>query len=250
MTYTVEIDGFPIEIEVLPDEKPAINTYYPGNRIKIITPVRLSLFKIKEIMSPRIEKMKNKREQARQRRKLYLQRLAMKPFPANIFVLGKLYKLEYIECKGKQKVEIEGDNINIYIRPNPSAEKKWRYLEQWQKGLLQDTAHNLIKKWEPILNVMVPELKIKKVQSYFGMAKKRETSNVYKYIILNLRLIAHSVECIELTVVHEMVHLIQTKFAHGEEFDSLMDKYLPDWRTLDKKQENEALLFRHFTAIA
>ena len=52
----------------------------------------------------------------------------------------------------------------------------------------------------------------------------------------NIELIKKPAECIEYIVVHEMVHLLVRN--HNQDFIILMDKFLPNWRSL-KQRLNE-----------
>ena len=49
-----------------------------------------------------------------------------------------------------------------------------------------------------------------------------------KSIQLNTELAKKPPECLEYILVHEMVHLIVRH--HDDQFTSLMDRYLPDWK--------------------
>jgi predicted metal-dependent hydrolase len=51
-----------------------------------------------------------------------------------------------------------------------------------------------------------------------------------KNIRLNTDLANKPLSCLEYIVVHEMTHLLQRH--HNDEFRSLMDKHLPNWRML------------------
>jgi predicted metal-dependent hydrolase len=243
MTYTVKIDGVAIEIKIMPVKEVTLASIYPGNRFRITSPIEPPVEFIKKLLSDDIEKIKHNREIFKKRREYYLQRLAKKPWPKIVYVFGKPHKLNFIEFNGKQRIEIEGENLNMYIRPNSSVEGKWKLLDKYYKNILEETAHVLIKKWEPIINVTVNGLNIKKVNSYFGQALRWKIFDGSKYVNLAINLARHSHDCIECVVVHELVHLIQSVPGHNKEFYNLMDHYLPDWRTLDKKLNDEAKEF-------
>mgnify|MGYP001318615938 CR=1 FL=1 len=47
-------------------------------------------------------------------------------------------------------------------------------------------------------------------------------------ICINIRLALYPPQCLELIVVHELCHLLES--GHGPKFKQLMDLFLPDWR--------------------
>jgi len=243
MNYIVDIDGFPIEIEILPVDKVTFTIYYPPYRYKITSPIEPPLEYIRKTVSPEIERIKLEREISRKRREYHRQWLEKKPWPKTVYVLGKPYQLIFIENTGKQKIEIENESLKMFVRPNSSVEGKWNLLEKYYKELLEEIAYTLLKKWEPIINVTVTKLTIKKVRSYFGRAQVWKILDNSKYVNLSTKLARHSLECIELVVVHELVHLIQKNPGHNNEFYELMQLYLPEFRALDKKLDEESLLF-------
>jgi predicted metal-dependent hydrolase len=48
-------------------------------------------------------------------------------------------------------------------------------------------------------------------------------------IWLNLELVKKPVQCLEYIIVHELVHLLERR--HNERFNTLMNEFLPQWRT-------------------
>jgi len=86
----------------------------------------------------------------------------------------------------------------------------------------------LLNKWEPILGVHVNEWRIQEMKLYWASINERE-----RRITFNLKLLDMSPAFQEVTVVHELVHLLTD--GHDARFFELMDKHVPNWRKLHAK---------------
>ncbi|WP_435104372.1 M48 family metallopeptidase [Arhodomonas sp. AD133] len=70
-----------------------------------------------------------------------------------------------------------------------------------------------------------PALRLRRMRRRWGSCSTRGE------VTLNVHLIQHSIELIDLVVVHELCHLLE--FNHSPRFYALMDAALPDWRKRD-----------------
>ena len=138
---------------------------------------------------------------------------------------GKRYLLKVIEHNAAPVVKQKHSQLELYIRPHTSTEKRKEIIEEWYRDQLKITVAKYISKWENIMNVSVSEFGIKKMKTKWG------TCNIEaKRIWINLELAKKPIECLEYIVVHEMVHLFERN--HNTRFVALMDNYLPNWREL------------------
>ena len=60
-----------------------------------------------------------------------------------------------------------------------------------------------------------------------------------KKIWLNLQLAKKPVECIEYIILHELAHLKVKN--HGSDFVAILDSYMPYWREIKKKLNEQVL---------
>ncbi|NLI89116.1 MAG: M48 family metallopeptidase [Epulopiscium sp.] len=146
------------------------------------------------------------------------------------YFLGKKYILNIIYIdKNPAKVEIKDDAyINIYIKKEASIEKRAKLLKEWYRKELKLLIPPLIKKWEKIMKVSVNEFGVKQMKTRWGTCNIRD-----KRIWINLELAKKTPECLEYIVVHEMVHLLERD--HNDKFKAHMDKFLPNWRSIQAK---------------
>lgn len=93
---------------------------------------------------------------------------------------------------------------------------------------------DLITKWEPILEVSVPRWNIKRMKTKWGSCN-RETGHIW----LNVELAKKPPACLEYIIVHEMAHYLERH--HDNRFTKLMDRFMPNWRSL-RDQLNKAPL--------
>ena len=139
--------------------------------------------------------------------------------------LGENYLLNLFIASGKQYVELDNKDLNLYIKPNSTIEKREKLLNEWYRENLKNIIPNYINKWESIMSVKVQEFGVKLMKTRWG------TCNIQaKRIWINLELAKKSPRCLEYIVVHEMVHLLEK--GHNSKFYSYMDEFLPNWKSI------------------
>ncbi len=142
-------------------------------------------------------------------------------------VLGTPHTLEVHQ--GRARVESGEDNrLLLYAPARTSTEGRGRILESWYRGVLSKTGADLVHKWEPVIQVSVAELRIRRMKTRWG------SCNIQKRRIwLALGLAALPMELVEYVVVHEMVHLLEA--GHNARFYGFMDGFLPGWKRLKQR---------------
>ncbi|MDB9317754.1 M48 family metallopeptidase [Nodularia spumigena] len=130
-----------------------------------------------------------------------------------------------IYSPGYPKVEISSNtHINLYVKPKSNAAQRQQVIISWYRQQLKQQIPPLIAKWEPNMGVKVEDWGVKLMRTKWG------TCNIQaKRIWLNLELAKKDPQCLEYIVVHEMVHLLERN--HGDRFVSLMNKFLPHWKS-------------------
>lgn len=95
-------------------------------------------------------------------------------------------------------------------------------VAQW-KAVVSACVPALIETWEPIMRVKAGKVAYRNMTSRWGSCQPATGR-----ICINVRLALYPPECLEYVVVHELCHLLER--GHGPRFQSLMDRFLPDWR--------------------
>ena len=109
-------------------------------------------------------------------------------------------------------------------------------MNEWYRRQLKDAIPSLIAGWAPVLAVSEPAWAVRRMKTKWGACKPDQAK-----IWLNLELAKKPPECLEYTVVHEMVHLLERN--HTERFYDLMNRFMPHWR-LHREVLNAAPLAR------
>ena len=108
--------------------------------------------------------------------------------------------------------------MKLRVRPGTDRDKRTAVLHRWYRQRLREQVPDLIAKWEPKIGVTVAEWGIKKMKTRWGTCNIKD-----RRIWLNLELAKKSPSCLELILVHEMVHLLERH--HTDRFKELMDQF-------------------------
>ena len=171
---------------------------------------------------------------------------------ANLINLNALSELlEVIEIEHNcdtRKIDIVHDNISnvrnrvsltdgrliLQVRPESTTEQRERVLNDWYRNQLKNKLPEVIQKCEQVVGVHVSEWKVKNMRTKWG------TCNIdQKRIWINLQLAKKTPECLVYVVTHELVHLLERN--HNEQFQKYMDIFLPEWRIVKEKLNQQML---------
>ena len=112
------------------------------------------------------------------------------------------------------------------IAASPRAEAAMATPEEvaaW-KAVVAACVPPLIAAWEPIMGVKAGTIAYRNMKSRWGSCQPATGR-----ICINVRLALYPPECLEYVVVHELCHLLER--GHGPRFHTLMDHFMPDWKT-------------------
>ncbi len=140
---------------------------------------------------------------------------------------GEKYPLTVIEGSFRHFVNFEQETgITLNVRTGTTAEGRLRVLDNWYRDELKSRIPELLAIWQPQVGREVKEYRIKKMKTRWG------TCNIIAHRLwLNLELAKKPQKCMELIVVHELVHLLERE--HNKNFYAHMDRLLPEWRSID-----------------
>lgn len=146
----------------------------------------------------------------------------------NHYVWGQKYLLKIIEINKSPYVEIKNNNIIVYTNPHASAQQKQKIINSWYIEQLKTTVYPLIKKWEPLMDVKVKKLYVRKMKTKWGSCNYTTQS-----IRLNTELVKKVPTCLEYVLVHEMTHLLEP--THNARFKNLLGTFMPQWKCYKNK---------------
>lgn len=197
-----------------------IGVYPPLGRVRVAAPKRLDDEHVRLAVVQRLPWIKKQRQQLQA-----VERLSHREMVTgeSHYVWGVRMRLKVIERPGRAHVEVDGGRLLLYVAPSTSTEKRLQVFEQWQRHQLRERIPVLIARWEHVIGREVPRWSIRRMKTKWGSCN-RESGHIW----FNLELAAKHPDCLEYIVAHEMTHLLERN--HGEQFTTLMDKFMPDWR--------------------
>jgi len=142
------------------------------------------------------------------------------------YVFGQRYRLDVVTTKGKPEVrKPTKSRLELHVPSRCKKEVRLTLLDRWYRKQLREAAEPLLVKWESKIGVRADFWGVKRMKTKWGSCN-HETKRIW----LNSELAKKPVECLELIVVHELLHLLTPK--HDQKFLDLMNKYLPNWQSL------------------
>ena len=229
----IELGNIKIDVELKNIKNIHLSVYPPNGKVKISAPDRMELDTIRVFAISKLQWIKKQQEafrnQERETPREYLTK-------ESHYFKGKRYLLKVIEHNAKPKVILKHSEIELYIRPNATIEKRKQILDEWYRAELKKLVPKMIEKWEKKIGVKSNEFGIKKMKTKWGTCNTKA-----KRIWLNLEIAKKPFECLEYIIVHELVHLLERK--HNEKFIKYMNEFMPKWRFY--REELNRLPFSH-----
>ena len=142
------------------------------------------------------------------------------------YVFGQRYRLHVVTTKSKPHVsKPTRSRLELHVPSRCKRDVRLKTLDLWYRKQLREVAEPLLAKWESKIGVKAEFWGVKRMKTKWGSCN-HETKRIW----LNSELAKKPVECLELIVVHELIHLREP--SHDDNFVKLMDKYLPNWQSL------------------
>ncbi|MCX6141774.1 MAG: SprT family zinc-dependent metalloprotease [Ignavibacteriales bacterium] len=197
--------------------------YPPNGRVRVAVPLRINDEAVALAITTRLPWIhKHQRKfvgQGRQSAREYIPR-------ESHYFKGRRYLLNLIEHQSPPKVVLTGKpSIDLYVRKGASRTKRERILQEWYRQELKTQIPPLIDKWQKIMNVSVLQWGVKRMKTRWGTCNVRA-----RRIWINLEIAKKPLQCLDYIIVHEMAHLLERR--HNPNFVALMDKFLPNWKSL------------------
>lgn len=214
-----------------------IGVYPPLGRVRVAAPHRLDDERVRLAVIQRLPWIKERRDQLRSAARQSEREMVT---GESHYVWGIRRRMKVIERPGRAHFEVDGERLLLYVSADTTAERRRELLDRWYREQLRQKIPNLIAKWEPKLEVSVPQWTVRRMKTKWGSCN-RDTGHIW----LNVELAKKHPDCLEYIVVHEMAHYLERN--HGERFTKIMDKYMPAWRGLREQLNNAPLAQEKWT---
>ena len=229
--FALQLDDFVVEVERKLIKTIRLSISKDNAQIHLSAPAIMTDKQIKDFLVSKIDWIR-----ANKARMEKLIQVDDKEFLTGdtVSFLGNTYTLCVINREKPPKIEVEDEKINIYCRPQYTAEMRKALMREWYRRQLYVILPPLVTKWENILKVKVYHVQVNQAQTLWGSCNVR-THHVHFSINLAMK----PLRCIEYVVAHELTHLIVR--GHNEKFYSILDGYFEDAAELKQilKQREE-----------
>lgn len=209
-----------------------LGVYPPYGRVRVAAPQATSDDAIRLAIIARMGWIKRQRAkfeaQPRQSERAYIS-------GETHFFLGRRFRLNLIEGSRSGHVKVRNSRtLDLYVRDGSDLSVRQRVFLSWYREELRSRAAPLIEKWASSMEIPLPLWGIKRMKTKWG------TCNIdARRIWINLELIKKPPQCLEYIVVHELTHFFERN--HSDRFVALMDRMLPQWRTMRDELNAEPL---------
>lgn len=137
------------------------------------------------------------------------------------YVWGKAFLLSIRETQDHPSVQLTKSHLILKIRSGADGYYRMQLLEAWYRKILKEAIADLLAKWGPVTGVDIKKFYVQRMKTRWGSCNLDANT-----IRISTELARKPPECLELVVVHEMVHFLERK--HTKRFYALMQNFLPD----------------------
>lgn len=218
--HQITVSGLTVEVVRKAIKNLHLGVYPPHGRVRVAAPLAVSDEAVRLAVIGKLAWIK--RQQAKFEAQPRQSRREMVRGESHYF-LGQRYRLRVIGHHAAGKVVLRNASIDLYVRPETSADQREQVLQRWYREQLRALIPPLLEKWQLVLSVDMADWGVKKMKTKWGAC----TIDARR-IWINLELAKKPLQCLEYIIVHELVHLLERH--HNDRFQILMDQFLPQWR--------------------
>lgn len=218
----MEIHGINIAVERKRIKNLHLAVYPPDARVHVSSPDYLEDNDIRSFIISKWDWVEAQRKkilsQDRQTEREYVS-------GESYYHLGSAYRLRVIEeVHCPHTIQKQGNFLIMTVQPCTTTENRALVLREWQRAELKTVLQEIVPVWLARTEESDVTWEVKQMRAQWGscIAKKR-------HLLLNLELARVPRSCIEYVVLHEIIHLKINN--HSKLFESLMTKYMPNWRS-------------------
>ena len=227
----IEINGIPVEIRKKNIKNMHLYVQPPNGKVWISAPLNLSDENIVLFVQSKIEWIKKHQEKMKnQPRQTKLQYVSGESF----YVLGKQYYLQVDYSCTENSLILSGDKALLTVHKESSIKQREKFVREWYRSILKSEIDKHLPKWEQKTGLYCNSWQTKYMTTRWGTCNTKT-----KKLWFNLQLAKKPIECIEYIILHEIAHLKVKN--HGNAFIAILDSYMPCWREIKKKLNEQVL---------
>lgn len=229
----ITVSGLTVEVVRKPIKNLHLGVYPPQGRVRVAAPLAVDDEAVRLAVVGKLGWIKRQRAKFQAQPRQSQRRMVS---GESHYFLGQRYRLRVHESGGTAlHIALRGKAcMDLFVRPETTVERREQVLQDFYRAELKRLVPVLLEKWQPKLGVEVRDWGVKRMKTKWG------TCNIEaRRIWLNLELAKKPVQCLEYILVHELTHLLERH--HNEHFTGLLDRHLPQWRTLREELNGSVL---------
>ena len=227
----IEISGITIDIQKKNIKNIHLAVLPPDGKVRVSAPMRLSDESIAMFVRTKLGWIKKQQEkfahQPRQSEREFIS-------GETLYVFGKQYFLRVMYSYKGNSLVLNGNEAILTVRKESTARQREAFVNEWYRDLLKEKISIYLPKWEQITGLYCDSWQTKYMTTRWGTCN----TNTRK-IWFNLQLAKKPIECLEYVILHELAHLKVRN--HSKDFVAIMDQYMPYWREIRKKLNDQIL---------
>jgi predicted metal-dependent hydrolase len=242
VTKVILVDKMPVIVQRKPIKNFYLRVKSPQGEIRVSAPMEANIDQIIKFVQSHMdwihkqeEVISNKQKEAEVPKGLTLQSGRKLPF------WGKEYVLNLSITQGKERIDIEGDQLIMEVKSSRSETDHLQMLYNWYWNALGSAIPSISIKYMKWMEIYPHQWKIRDMTTRWGSCNTK----AYR-IWLSLALVAKDPKCLEYVIVHEMCHLLES--SHNSTFWGYVEHFYPDFREA-KKLLSEAPHFPQFKSM-
>lgn len=205
-------------------ERKAIRHLYlrvlaPDGEVRVTAPMTMANETIRAFITKKQEWIKKQQNRIKTR--------AIQPASnelAEIMVWGQIMPVQFLHGPGN--IRIHDNKIVAALPGKPKLEEWQALLKSWRKSLLEPEVPPILEKWRKKLDLQPISFGIRNMKKRWGSCYPTRNR-----IILNSELVKKQPICLELVILHELLHFFVP--SHSKDFYASLDSWLPNWREID-----------------
>lgn len=218
-SYTLVIDGLAIEVT----RKRVKNVNYRvdgAGRARMSVPWHMPRVRVEQYARMRIDWFRAHMERDNTEKTLSPVKWVT---GERLRVWGEVVTLEVAQGEGVPSCICADNKLVVCVPAGSTAKGRHELVERWLRDELRERLVGLVPACEERVGVHAASIALRRMKSRWGSCTSGK-----KTIRLNTALAECPPECLEMVLVHELCHLLESN--HGPRFHALMDLHCPSWR--------------------
>lgn len=192
-------------------------------QIQVNAPLHLSLTHIHRILLEKHDWIRQKQAQIKAQR-VHQNLMASLSDGSTIPLFDQDHHISVHLNAERKRTQIRDGKVQVFTRASALEPSQLQVaIRQQLKTVLYEHVIKRLPYWSEKIGVQANFIGIKQMKTRWGSCNIRD-----KRIWLNLELVHMPEGCIDMVLVHELVHLHERN--HNARFYALMDRFMPDWQ--------------------